>query len=137
MPDIFSGDCFTSGQSPICFTIQYLVYSSGPFLRDLLISPLSFLFLIRFSMLVRVGRVDLRFFTGTRLAKISSINLSVSSALFRCWDLCFSDAMIKTPSSVIRDLSVLVSSNFCASFRQSDSCGDHNSSTRDSVLFTC
>jgi len=114
-----------------------LDYSPGLSLRDRLISPRIFLDRIRFSTLERVGLVGLRFFAGTRLDKIRSRKRSVTSALFRCCDLYFSDTRIITPSSVMRLLSLPATINFFVSLRQSDSCGDHNSSTRDSVLFTC
>ncbi len=111
--------------------------SSGLCLLEFFISPRIFLFLIRFSILDRLGFVGWRFLAGTIERVIKSRKRSVTSALFLCCDLYFSDTRINTPSSVMRLLSLPATINFCVSLRQSDSCGDHNSSTRDSVLFTC
>jgi hypothetical protein len=112
-------------------------YSPDWSLRAFLISPRSFLLRIRFSTLERVGRVFLRLFTGTRLAVIISRNRSVTSALFLCWDLYFSETRIKAPSRVMRLRMRTVTISFWISFKHEDSSGYHRSSTRDSVLFTC
>lgn len=80
-----------------------VIYSLGPDRLERLTSPLSFLFLIRFSTLDREGFVGLLVFTGTRLASTISMNLWVTSSLFRYCDLYLSLARIRTPSSVILD----------------------------------
>jgi hypothetical protein len=111
-------------------------YSGGSF-RERLISPRIFLFFIRLSTLDRVGKVDLRFLTGKTLAAISLKNRSVTSCLFRYCDLYFSDPSINIPSSVILEFNFRMTLLFCRSFRHAELKGDHRSSTRDSVLFTC
>lgn len=126
---------------PLCLCLIIfqiaLDYSPVLSLRDLLISPLIFLFLILFSTLARVGLEGLRFLGGTRLSRTRSTNRSLTSTLLRYWDLYFSDTSTRTPLSLMRLPKRLKTIFFCSSFKHADSPGDQRSSTRDSVLFTC